>query len=81
MRLVGTVKPSSEIVFNRQLLRLSRLRMGLTQEQLARKLDITMRAYQYWERGDGVPSGANLIRLSELLGVPTDELYVIEKAA
>lgn len=69
----------STVRFNTTALLLARLRAGLTQEQLARKLDVTMRTVQHWEAGSGVPSGANLLPLAELLELSTSELYVVDE--
>ena len=47
---------------------------GLSQEQLARKLDITRQAVTKWENNRSQPSTENLIRLAELLEVDMNEL-------
>lgn len=37
-------------------------RMGLTQPDLARRLGVTLRAYQYWEAGERSNPGLLLVR-------------------
>lgn len=51
-----------------KLLNLKALRLGrsLTQDQLADKLDITTRAYQYIEYGEKKPSYEVIVRLQAL---------------
>lgn len=51
-----------------------RLRNGLTQRELADKLNITDRAVSKWERGLGVPDVSLLNELSLILGVSVSEI-------
>ncbi len=53
-----------------------RKRAGLTQKQLAQKLGMTYRAYQYYESGDKFPNLEKAIRLAEILHTSLDELTV-----
>lgn len=46
----------------------------ITQLELAEKLDVSRQAISKWELGTAVPSTENLIRLSQLYGVPVDLL-------
>lgn len=47
---------------------------GLTQKELAEKLNLTDKAVSKWERGLSSPDVALLLPLSQLLGISTDEL-------
>ena len=80
---MGSTSPdfasTRSVKFDTTAMLLARRRAGLTQAGVARKLDLTVRAVQRWENGTGVPSGKNLLRLAELLEIPTNELYVMER--
>ena len=63
--------------------RIARLRKekGLTQEELAEKLNVTPQAVSKWENGQSCPDITLLPTLAELLNVTTDILLSGEKAA
>ncbi len=61
--------------FGAQLRKL-RHKKGMTQEQVARELEITVRAYQHYESGARTPKLPKAAQLAELLGVTLDELSV-----
>lgn len=50
-----------------------RKRAGLTQVELAEKLNYSDKSVSKWERGEGLPDLMVLCALSELYGVPVDE--------
>ncbi len=52
-----------------------RLKKGLTQEDLAKKLFVSRKAVSKWETGRGFPDSTILPRLAEALGVTIDELF------
>lgn len=52
----------------------ARTRLGMTQRDLASKLNIAQSSVALWETGKNVPSGKNLIKLSQLLGVAVEDL-------
>ena len=52
---------------------------GITQQNLAEKLNVTNRAVSKWERGEGCPEITTLPKLAYLLGVTVDELLNGEK--
>ena len=56
--------------------RLAQLRRehGLSQNDLAEKLNVSRQAISRWEQGTAVPSSDNLIYLSRLYGITLDEL-------
>lgn len=47
---------------------------GLSQQQLAERLDMTQRAYAYWERNPVALRPDQLQKLAEALGVSVEEL-------
>lgn len=51
-----------------------RVRHGMTQIDLAEKLNYSDKAVSKWERAESVPDVAVLVQLSELFGVSLDEL-------
>lgn len=51
-----------------------REKSGLTQEQLAEKLNVSRQAVSKWECGDATPDLDNLVALAELYGITLDEL-------
>lgn len=57
-----------------QKLRESRTAANLTQKDIAKKLNISERAYQHYEGGSREPNIKTLIRLSAILNVSLDEL-------
>ncbi len=58
-----------------------RKRIGLTQLQLAEKLNYTDKSISKWERGDGLPDIVMLASLAELFGVTTDDMLSDKPAA
>ncbi len=51
--------------------------MGLTQEQLAERVNVSKSAIAKWETNGGIPDRDNLYRLSEVMEVTVDELHRI----
>lgn len=49
-----------------------RLEHGYSQEQLARKLNVTQGAISHWEIGKSNPEAAQLVAISQLFGVSLD---------
>lgn len=47
---------------------------GLTQAELAERLNYSDKSVSKWERGDGVPDVYVLMQLAELYGITTDDL-------
>lgn len=56
------------------LIKTKRKEKGLTQEELAQKLNVTEKAISRWETGRGTPDISLLIPLSKELGVSTSEI-------
>ena len=53
--------------------------VGLTQMQLAERLNITDRAVSKWERGRAMPDTSIMLELCEILGISVNELLIGEK--
>lgn len=49
----------------------------MTQEELAEKIHVSKSAIAKWETDGGIPDRDNLFKLSEILGVPVQELHHI----
>jgi len=61
------------MLFNEMLMK-RRRELGLTQDELAEKLNISRQSISRWENGECMPESDKLIKLSEILGVSLDEL-------
>lgn len=61
------------MTFKEKLLTL-RKKAGLSQEELAEKLDVSRQAVSRWEMGETLPDAKNILELSNLFGVSTDSL-------
>lgn len=57
-----------------KIIQTKRKELGLTQIQLAEKLNVSNRAISKWENGDGYPDVSILEDISKVLGVTIDEL-------
>lgn len=55
-------------------IREQRKQAGLSQEQLAEKLNVSRQAITKWETDKGIPDVANLIAISDEFGMSLDEL-------
>ena len=55
-------------------IRVARLAAGLTQVEVANRLDVQQGTVSAWETGRKIPTAANLIRLAALLNVTVDDL-------
>lgn len=51
-----------------------RRQLGLTQAELAEKINYSDKAVSKWERGDSVPDVMTLVQLAELFGVTVNDL-------
>lgn len=63
---------ASETTADNQIRR-RRLLLRLTQEQVARRVGVTLNAYQKWEKGT-IPRGDHLIRLAQAMACRPEEL-------
>ena len=57
-----------------QRIRLARVTKGLTQAELAERMNVSQGAVGHWEIGYTLPKAGHLVKLSELLEIPIDEL-------
>ena len=58
-------------------LKIFRKRLGLSQDEIAEKLDCVKTTYQSWENGRREPS-IDIIRKLFILGVKVEELFEVE---
>ena len=63
-----TNKSMAEVISSR------RKEMGMTQKDLAEKLNITDKAVSKWERGIACPDTATIPHLAQILGISLEEL-------
>ena len=56
------------------LIRKLRLKMGLTQKELAERINVSDKAVSKWESGASAPSTTNLMALANLFDVEAEEL-------
>ncbi len=61
--------------------RIERMKLGLTQSDVARKLNVTRQTVNNWEKRGVTPDTGTLMALSELFGVTTDYLLGKESKA
>lgn len=61
-------------MYFKEFLRKRRKAMGLTQEELAKRVLVSKSAITKWESGRGIPDRTNLRQLSKVLGVSIDKL-------
>lgn len=64
-----------ELVNLSKNLRFLRVQSGLTQREVADKLEITYQSYQAYELGITVPTLKNFIKLAKLFDVSYEELF------
>lgn len=57
----------------------NRKRLGLTQEQLAEKMNVSAQAVSKWENDQTCPDIAAVPRLAEIFGITTDELLGVQE--
>ena len=65
-------KSMAEVIASR------RRELGLTQKDLAEKLNITDKAVSKWERGIACPDTAAIPKLAQILGISLEELMTTE---
>lgn len=56
------------------LIKEKRLSLGLTQEEVARKMDVQRTTVTMWENGEAYPRADKLVKLAKLFGCTVDEL-------
>lgn len=66
--------PKSEARRFGAIVREARRRRGLTQRELAQRLEVTNGAVAQWERGFARPTMATRVDLAQVLGIPFEQL-------
>lgn len=61
--------------FRSQAIKELRLKTGMTQKELSKKLGISNRAVSKWENGLSQPSALHIFKLSEIFNVPMNSFY------
>ena len=61
------------MIFSEKLLTLRKAK-GMTQEELAEKLEVSRQSISKWESGQSVPELEKIVALSTIFGVTTDSL-------
>ena len=61
-------------------MRLKELRIenGLSQQKLAKEINVTQKAIDFWEKGINEPKASYIIKLAKYFNVSTDYLLGIE---
>jgi transcriptional regulator with XRE-family HTH domain len=57
-----------------KMIRLARMRSGMTQDELARKLNVKQGTVRAWEIGYSFPRPKSMVKLCEILNIPVEEL-------
>ena len=55
-------------------IRVARIKAGLSQTDLAERMNVKQATVSLWELGRNLPKASNIVRLSELLNIPVEEL-------
>lgn len=58
----------------------ARVNARLTQEDVAKKMKIGKRTIINWEKGVSIPSFADLKMLSDIYGIPLDNIFLPQKS-
>lgn len=58
----------------------ARVNAKLTQEEVAKKMKIGKRTVINWEKGNAIPSFADLNMLSDIYGIPIDNIFLPKKS-
>lgn len=57
-----------------KMIRLARIRSGMTQEELAKALNVKQGTVGGWEIGYSFPRPKSMVKLCEILKIPVEEL-------
>ena len=58
-----------------------RKKRGLSQVSMAKAVGISQKAVSHYERGSRTPPASRVAKIAEVLGISTDEILGVEKAA
>ena len=53
----------------------ARKKLGLTQSQLANKIGMSVKTYQFYEEGRRIPRKENFFKLRDALGISIETFY------
>ncbi len=67
--------------FRGDLVKTARHHAGLTNEDLAWEVSVTLRTVQRWQDGESEPRGAQLLNLAYVLDVAPDDFYTETEVA
>ena len=62
-----------------QFIKSEREKLGMTQDELSKKIHIGREAISKWERGKTVPSTETILQLCKIINVTTDEFLAGER--
>lgn len=60
-----------------QFIAVRRKRLYMTQEELAKKMNVSKSAIAKWETDGGIPDRDNLYKLAEIMGVSIEDMHQI----
>ncbi|MCR5325746.1 MAG: helix-turn-helix transcriptional regulator [Bacteroidales bacterium] len=60
-------------------IRIERLKLGLTQEELADRLDVSRQTVNALEKGKYCPSTILALKLSRLFGIPVNDFFSLDE--
>ena len=58
----------------------ARVNAGMTQEEVAKKMGISKNTVVNWEKGISEPTITQGLKLSELYGIPLDNIFLARKS-
>lgn len=58
----------------------ARVNAKLTQEEVAKRMKIGKRTIINWEKGASIPSFADMKMLSDIYGIPVDNIFLPQKS-
>lgn len=62
-------------------LREAQAKHGISNESLARKVEVTLRVVQKWRAGDAAPTYENLVRVATALEIPVGQLLNFQEGS
>lgn len=70
------MKSSSNGILFQVTLKAARVNVGLSQEQVAKRMEVTRQTVINWETGKIIPGIPEMEMLSTLYGIPTDYIFL-----
>ncbi len=58
----------------------ARVNARMTQEEVAKRLKIGKKTIVNWEKGTSIPSFADVNMLSQIYGIPVDNIFLPQKS-